>query len=354
MTFCLTENKIIETGGLIMIITMTMKATNEDVGRLINFIEEKGYGYNSHKGERHHIIGIIGDTKGISMEQFEAFPEVEKVMRVSHPFKMAGREFVPDSTVIRVGNVEIGGNKLTVIAGPCAVEERELLINISKTVKEEGADILRGGAFKPRTSPYSFQGLGEEGLKFLKEAGEKAGMPFISEVMTPRDVELIYKYADIFQIGARNAQNFSLLKEVGKTDKPVMLKRGMMSTIEEWLMSAEYILSEGNSRVILCERGIRTFEKYTRNTLDLSAIPLIKRLSHLPIIVDPSHGTGHWRLVEPMAMAAVAAGADGIMVEVHPDPERALSDGQQSLNFDKFSRMMENLRPIARAVNKNI
>ncbi len=335
-----------------MIITMTMRANEEDLKKVIKFIEEKGFSYNSHKGENHRIIGVIGDTKGLSMEQFKAFPEVEKVMRVSHPFKMASRDFVPDSTVIKVGNVEIGGDKLAVIAGPCAVEERELLLNIAKEINKAGADILRGGAFKPRTSPYSFQGLGEEGLKYLKEASEITNMPFITEVMTPGDVDLLYKYADIFQIGARNAQNFSLLREVGKTDKPVMLKRGMMSNIEEWLMSAEYILSEGNSRVILCERGIRTFEKYTRNTLDLSSIPLIKRLSHLPIIVDPSHGTGHWRLVEPMAKAAVAAGADGIMVEVHPDPERAWSDGQQSLNFKKFNRLMDNLKPVAKAVSK--
>jgi 3-deoxy-7-phosphoheptulonate synthase len=257
-------------------------------------------------------------------------------------------------SVIEVGNVEIGGNKVVVMAGPCAVEGRDMTLEIAQRMKRLGVSILRGGAFKPRTSPYSFQGLGLEGLSYLREARELTGLPVISEVLSPGDVERAYEFIDIFQIGSRNAQNYSLLREVGRTDKPVMLKRGMMNTIEEWLMSAEYILAEGNSSVILCERGIRTFERYTRNTLDISAVPVVKRLSHLPVIVDPSHGTGHWRLVEPMAKAAVAAGADGLMIEVHPDPQNALSDGQQSLNYEKFCSFMENLRPVAAAVGRNI
>lgn len=337
-----------------MIILMTPQAKEEDVERIVKVINKKGYRNHTHKGEKHYVIGIIGDVNKISAEQFEAYPEVEKVVRVSHPFKLASRDFVPESTVVKVGDVEIGSDKVVVMAGPCAVESRELLIETAQAVKEAGATILRGGAYKPRTSPYSFQGLGKEGLQYLKEASRMTGMPFISEVMAPGDVEMVHEYVDIFQIGARNSQNFSLLREVGKTKKPVMLKRGMMTTIEEWLMSAEYILAEGNPNVILCERGIRTFEKYTRNTLDLSAVPLVKKLSHLPIIVDPSHGTGQWRLVEPMARAAIAAGADGIIVEVHPDPKVALSDGQQSLTFERFNDLMQNLKPIAAAVQRSI
>lgn len=337
-----------------MIIMMSPKAKEEDVERIIAKINEKGYRHNAHKGARHYIIGIIGDVQNLEKEQFEAFPEVESVVRVSHPFKLASRDFVPESTVIKAGDVLIGGENITVMAGPCAVENREMLIDTAKTIKDNGAKVLRGGAFKPRTSPYSFQGLGEEGLKYLAEAREETGLSIVSEVMDPSDIELVANYVDILQIGARNAQNFSLLKEVGKIKKPVLLKRGMMTSMEEWLMSAEYILSEGNPNVILCERGIRTFEKYTRNTLDLSAIPMVKRLSHLPVIVDPSHGTGHWRLVEPMTLAAVAAGADGIIIEVHPDPQNALSDGQQSLNFERFDSLMKKLKPIAESVDRSL
>ncbi|MBA1336999.1 MAG: 2-keto-3-deoxy-D-arabino-heptulosonate-7-phosphate synthase I beta [Firmicutes bacterium] len=337
-----------------MIVVMASRAQEQDLKRVIDIITEKGYKHSLYHDKNQYIIGVIGDVKGQDKQQLEACDEVEKVVTVTHPFKLASREFFQDTTVINVKGIAIGGSKMVVMAGPCAVEGRDITLDIAKRMKELGVSVLRGGAFKPRTSPYSFQGLGREGLDYLKEAGDLTGLPVISEVLSPEDVEMAYEFIDIFQIGSRNAQNFSLLREVGGTDKPVMLKRGMMNTIEEWLMSAEYILSEGNSKVILCERGIRTFEKYTRNTLDLSAVPVIKRLSHLPIMVDPSHGTGHWRLVAPMAKAAVAAGCDGLIVEVHPDPENALSDGQQSLNYEKFESLMEELKPVARAVGRSI
>ena len=275
-------------------------------------------------------------------------------MPVVTPYKLASREFHPEDTIIRIGDLTIGGNELQVMAGPCAVESREQMLEVAEMVKASGAKILRGGAFKPRTSPYSFAGLEEKGLQFMAEAREKTGLKIVSEVMDPRSVEMVAEYCDIVQIGARNMQNFNLLREVGKIRKPVLLKRGLSATIEEWIMAAEYVLAGGNEQVIFCERGIRTFETYTRNTLDISAVPIIKSLTHLPIIVDPSHGTGKWRLVEPMAKAAIAAGADGLMIEVHPDPLHAMSDGPQSLKPHKFDAVMKEMQQIAQAMGKTL
>lgn len=329
-------------------------ADKDDVGKVLGLIEDKGYRHSIYHDRNHYIIGVIGEVGADVRQQLEAIEQVERVVDVTHPFKLASRDFKPQSTEIDVGDVTIGGERIVVMAGPCAIESRDMTIEIAVCLKEQGVSVLRGGAFKPRTSPYSFQGLGIDGLKYLADAKRATGLPVISEVLSPDDIELAYQYIDIFQVGSRNAQNFALLKEVGRIDKPVMLKRGMMNTIEEWLMSAEHILSEGNDRVILCERGIRTFERYTRNTLDLSAVPLVKHLSHLPVVVDPSHGTGHWRLVGPMAKAAVASGADGLIIEVHPEPEKALSDGQQSLNYNRFNKLMEDLKPVAAAVGRTI
>ena len=279
---------------------------------------------------------------------------VEKVHPILKPYKLASREFRPENTVIDVGGTQIGGNRIVVMAGPCAIENKTLLVEIAKEVKSAGATFLRGGAFKPRTSPYAFQGLEEEGLKYLAETRERVGLPVITEVMDPRDIDMIVKYADILQIGARNMQNFRLLKDVGRCRKPVLLKRGISATIKEWLMSAEYIMAGGNHQVILCERGIRTYETATRNTLDLSAIPVLKQMTHLPVVVDPSHAVGKWDLVAPMAKAAVAAGADGLIIEVHSNPEEALCDGEQSLKPKNFKQLMDELRPIAIAVGRTI
>jgi len=281
-------------------------------------------------------------------------PGIEDVMRILKPYKLASRDFKAEDTTIDIKGNVIGGKKIQVIAGPCAVESKAMIINIAEKVKEAGASFLRGGAFKPRTSPYSFQGLGEEGLKYLAEAREKTGLPVVTELMDPRDIEVILKYADIVQIGARNMQNFRLLLEVGACDKPILLKRSFSATIKEWLMAAEYIMSKGNQKIILCERGVRTFETATRNTLDLSAIPLLKQLTHLPVVVDPSHGVGKWDLVAPMSKAAIAAGADGLLIEVHVNPEEALSDGEQSLRPDYFKKLMNELKPIAIAVGREI
>jgi len=307
-------------------------------------------------GVERTVIGVVGVITAVPdlREKLELMPGVEEVIRISRPFKLSSREFQRENTVIRVGEVSIGGNGLVVMAGPCAAETREQVMSTARVAKEAGATILRGGAFKPSTSPYSFRGLGEGGLKILAEAREETGLPLITEVLTPQDVELVVKYADILQVGARNMQNFTLLDEVGRADKPVMLKRGMSATIEEWLLAVEYILSQGNRRVILCERGIRTFENYTRNTMDVSAIPIIKKLSHLPVIADPSHGTGKWYLVAPMALAAVAAGADGLMIEVHPSPDTALKDGAQSLTFEHFQDLMKQVAPVAAAVGRTM
>lgn len=327
-----------------MIIVMEQGASDAHIRHVMASVEAKGLKAHLSKGVNKTIIGVIGDKRLLSQMPLESYPGVVKVVHVSEPYKLAGREFHPDDTVIRVGNVVIGGEEPVVMAGPCSVESREQLLVTAKAVKEAGAHILRGGAFKPRSSPYSFQGMGEEGLKLLAEAREATGLPVISEVMDPENLDLVASYVDILQIGARNMQNFHLLKQIGRLDKPVMLKRGLSATIEEWLMSAEYILSEGNPNVILCERGIRTFETQTRNTLDLSAVPVVKHLSHLPIIVDPSHGTGKRRYVPAMSKSGLVAGADGLMIEVHPNPEQALSDGPQSLTLPEFSALMEDIR----------
>jgi len=279
---------------------------------------------------------------------------VERTVPLLRPFKLAGREFHPQDTIVAINGVLVGGKQVVVMAGPCAVESRDQLLETARAVKEAGAQVLRGGAFKPRTSPYSFQGLGEEGLRLLAEAREETGLAVVTEVMDPHKVPLVTTYADILQVGARNMQNYALLHAVGEAQRPVLLKRGMMSTVEELLMAAEYILSHGNNRVILCERGIRTFEQYTRNTLDISAVPLLKQLSHLPVVVDPSHATGKWELVEPVSRAAVAAGADGLIIEVHPHPEKALSDGAQSLKPARFAALMRGLRPVAEAVGRTL
>ncbi len=338
-----------------MIIVFKKEATDDDVNRVIKRIEKLGLKAMVSKGVERTIVGIIGPEDIARVQPFEVFPGVEKVMPVLAPYKLVSREFKKEDTVIKIREgIEIGGRRIIVIAGPCSIESKEQLLEVARKVKEAGALILRGGAFKPRTSPYSFQGLGEEGLKILKEVSEELDMVTITEVMDPRDVELVARYADILQIGARNMQNFNLLKEVGQTRKPVLLKRGMSATIKEFLMSAEYILSGGNFNVILCERGIRTFEDATRNTLDLSCVPVVKYLSHLPIVVDPSHATGKWSLVAPLSKAAIACGCDGLLIEVHSHPEEALSDGPQQLLPEKFFALMKELCRIAEAVGREI
>ncbi len=337
-----------------MIIVMKRSATKEQVDALVKRIQKWGFETHLSEGENKTIIGVIGRGETLQSRAFLAFEGVENVMQVNKPYKLVSKEFHPNNTVINVKGIEIGGKKIVVMAGPCSVENSATVMKVAQAVSSDGATVLRGGAFKPRTSPYSFQGLGEEGLKILKESADSVGMAVITEVMDVRDVELVGRYTDIFQIGARNMANFSLLKEVGKARKPVMLKRGMAATLQEFLLAAEYIMNEGNEEVILCERGIRTYEQYTRNTLDLAIVPAIKELSHLPIIVDPSHATGRKQLVLPMALAAVAAGADGIMVEVHPNPAEALSDGAQALLPSDFSAMMEAIRIISKAVDRTV
>jgi 3-deoxy-7-phosphoheptulonate synthase len=339
------------------IIVLKPEATDEEIQIIIKKLEQKGFKTTLSRGAERTIIGVIGDTSKITEEEEETFrvmPGVENVMRILKPYKVASKDFKKTPTLIEVKGHVIGGNKVHVMAGPCSVEGKEMIIDVAKKVKEAGATFLRGGAYKPRTSPYSFQGLGEEGLIYLKEASEKTGLPVVTELMDPRDLDLFVKYVDIIQIGARNMQNFRLLLEVGSVNKPVLLKRGLSATIKEWLMSAEYILSRGNPNVILCERGIRTFETATRNTLDLSAVPVLKQMTHLPVIVDPSHGVGKWDLVPSMAKAAIAAGADGLLIEVHHNPQEALSDGEQSLKPDAFKALMEELKPIAKAVGREI
>lgn len=339
------------------IIVIKPTATEEDIRRIVKKLESRGLDVNISKGTERTVIGVIGDTSKISEEEENAIrvmPGIEDVMRILKPYKLASRDFKAEDTVIDIRGNVIGGKKIQVIAGPCAVESKTMIINIAEKVKEAGASFLRGGAFKPRTSPYSFQGLGEEGLKYLAEAREKTGLPVVTELMDPRDIEVVLKYADIVQIGARNMQNFRLLLEVGACDKPILLKRGFSSTIKEWLMAAEYIMSKGNQKIILCERGVRTFETATRYTLDLSAIPVLKQLTHLPVVVDPSHGVGKWDLVAPMSKASIAAGTDGLLIEVHINPEEALSDGEQSLRPDYFKKLMNELKPIAIAVGREI
>jgi 3-deoxy-7-phosphoheptulonate synthase len=334
-----------------MIIVMKKKASEEKVDNLITWVESLGYKAHVSKGVERTIIGAVGDERGkVALKAAENMPGVEKIMPILAPYKLASRETKEGNTVIKVGDVEIGGPKCVVIAGPCAVESLEQLMESAFVVKKAGASMLRGGAFKPRTSPYSFQGLGEEGLKILVQAREKTGLPVVTEVMSASEVELVESYADVLQVGARNTQNFALLKAVGHAKKPVLLKRGMMTTLEELLMSAEYILASGNDHVILCERGIRTFETAMRNTLDISAVPVLKDKTHLPVIVDPSHAIGQWKFVSPLAVAAVAVGADGLMIEVHPDPQHALSDGPQSLKPEKFHNLMDEIQSIAKIV----
>ena len=337
-----------------MIIVLRPDATKKQIDHLIEKVKKLGLKPMVSRGVERTIIGVIGEEDVLRVQPLEAFPGVEKVMPILKPYKLVSREFKSENSIVDVEGVKIGGKKIIVMAGPCSVESREMLMDVGKKVKKSGASILRGGAFKPRSSPYSFQGLGEEGLKFLRDVKKETGMKIVTEVMDTRDVWMVEKYADILQVGARNMQNFNLLKEVGLSKKPVLLKRGMSATIKEFLMSAEYILAAGNFNCILCERGIRTFEDATRFTLDLNAVPLIKQLSHLPIIVDPSHGTGKWDLVSPMAKAAIASGADGLMIEVHSNPEEAFSDGEESLVPYRFDAMMKELEAVAKAVNRGI
>jgi 3-deoxy-7-phosphoheptulonate synthase len=333
-----------------MIIVLRPDATKKQIDHLIEKVKKLGLKPMVSKGVERTIIGVIGEEDVLRVQPLEAFPGVEKVMPILKPYKLVSREFKPGNSIVDVEGVKIGGKKIVVMAGPCSVENFDMLLDIGKKVKKAGASILRGGAFKPRSSPYSFQGLGEEGLKFLRDVKKETGLKIVTEVMDTRDVWMVEKYADILQVGARNMQNFNLLKEVGLSKKPVLLKRGMSATVKEFLMSAEYILAAGNFNCILCERGIRTFEDATRFTLDLNAVPLIKQLSHLPVIVDPSHGTGKWDLVDPM----IAAGADGLIIEVHPNPEEAYSDGEESLVPYRFDAMMKELRLVAKAVNRGI
>ena len=337
-----------------MIIIMKQAASTQEVADVIARVEELGFRAHLSQGEERTIIGVIGDERGINPSTFELMPGVDHCVPVLRPFKLASRDLRPENTVIRLNGVRIGGDKVVIMAGPCAVESREQLLETAWAVKEAGGRVLRGGAYKPRTSPYSFQGLGHEALEFLAEAREATGLPVVTEVIAPHDVPVVSEYADVLQIGARQMQNFSLLHAAGESGRPVLLKRGIMSTMEELLMSAEYILTHGNYRVMLCERGIRTFETYTRNTLDINAVPMLKELTHLPVIVDPSHGTGQWRLVPAAARAAVAAGADGLLIEVHPHPEQALSDGGQSLKPETFERLVLEARRVAEAVGRTL
>ena len=337
-----------------MLIVMDHNATEADVARVVEAVTRMGLSAHTIPGEQRIAIGVTGNRGAVDPAALENLHGVLEVIPVSHPYKLVSREFHPDDTVVSIGGVPVGGRTVTVIAGPCAVESKERMVEVARSVKERGAKLLRGGAFKPRTSPYSFQGLGEEGLRILAHAREATGLPVVTEVLDTATVDLVAAWADCLQIGARNMQNFELLKAVGRTGKPVLLKRGMAATLEEFLLAAEYVLSEGNRNVVLCERGIRTFSDFTRNTLDLSVIPAVKRLSHLPILVDPSHGTGKRNKVIPMSRAAIAAGADGLSVEVHDRPEEALSDGPQALTPDLFGELMAQIGPIAAAVGRSV
>ena len=337
-----------------MIVVFKQNTPEKAIEELSKSISSMGVQVNKVVGSEATILGIVGDTSNVDMKVLEANENVERVMRVSEPYKKANRKFHPDPTIVKVGDTEVGGKALTLIAGPCSVESEKQIVSIAKEVKKSGATMLRGGAFKPRTSPYSFQGLKYEGLELLKEAKAATGLPIVTELMSPYDIDRFVQDVDVIQIGARNMQNFELLKELGKLDKPILLKRGLSATIEEWLMSAEYILSGGNPNVILCERGIRTFETYTRNTLDLSAVVAIKQVSHLPIIVDPSHATGKAWMVPALARAAIAVGADGLIIEVHNDPVHALCDGSQSIKPEQFDEIMQDLRTIAPVVGREI
>ncbi len=333
-----------------MIVVLKQNPNKEQLESLINWLQEKGIQIHTSVGMSHMILGLVGDTSSLDTDLIAALDIVENVKRVQEPYKNANRKFHPEDTVIKVGNTQIGGGTLTLMAGPCSVETEEQIIEVARAVKAGGATMLRGGAFKPRTSPYAFQGLGEEGIRLLKLAKEETGLPIVTELMDASQLPL-FDDVDVIQVGARNMQNFNLLKVLGAQDKPVMIKRGMSSTYEEWLMSAEYVMSEGNENVILCERGIRTFETYTRNTIDIAAVPVLRQLTHLPIIVDPSHATGKAALVPPLATAAVAAGADGLLIEVHNDPAHALCDGPQSLRPEVFSRLAKKLNNVHDIMN---
>ena len=337
-----------------MIIVLKKGTEQREIDTLTDMIVSQGITVNPIVGSDLTILGLIGDTSKVDDTQIESYRCVERIMHVAEPFKKANRMFHPAPSVVKVGNTEVGGPKLAVMAGPCSVESREQITAVAQAVKDAGATVMRGGAFKPRTSPYAFQGLKYEGLDLLCAAKEATGLPIVSEIMSPFDIDVFVEKVDLIQVGARNMQNFDLLRQLGKIRKPVLLKRGLSATIEEWLMSAEYIMAGGNTNVILCERGIRTFETYTRNTVDLGAIPAVKKLSHLPVIVDPSHGTGKWWMVEPLARAAVAVGADGVMIEVHNDPVHALCDGQQSIKPDVFAEIMADIRKIAAAVGREV
>ncbi len=337
-----------------MVIVIKPGTSDEAILKIRKEMETQGFTIHESRGANFCVLGVVGDTAAFDVRNLMVKDCVEKVLRVQEPYKRANRLFHPADSVIDVSGVKIGGNKVQVIAGPCSVESEDQITAVAEAVKKSGASLMRGGAFKPRTSPYSFQGLREEGLDLLQVAKKKTGLPIVTEIMSARMIERYVEDVDLIQVGARNMQNFELLKELGRTRKPILLKRGLSATIEEWLMSAEYIMSEGNENVILCERGIRTFEQYTRNTLDLSAIPVVKKLSHLPVIVDPSHAGGLWWLVEPLAKAAVAAGADGLIIEVHNDPEHAKCDGAQSLKPERFDNLMNSLRIIAGAVGRTL
>ncbi len=337
-----------------MIVVMNPGAGEEEIARITGKLKKMGYGVHLSTGENRTVIGVIGERREEVAQAMEAMPEVEKVVFISRPFKLAGREFHPENTVVKIGDLSIGAAELVVMAGPCAIEDEEQLMQAAEAVKAAGARVLRAGAFKPRTSPYSFQGLEQQGLEYLNRVRNETGLLIVTEVMDQFTVDEVADCADIVQVGARNMQNYFLLRELGRIRKPVLLKRGLSATIEEWLMAAEYILSGGNYDVILCERGIRTFEPYTRNTLDLSAVPLVKQLSHLPVIVDPSHGTGLSGLVPAMSKAALAAGADGLMIEVHPNPQEALSDGPQSLTPLQFKDLIHELKGVALSVGRII
>lgn len=337
-----------------MIVVMKPGSTQENLAAVVKKIESAGLRTHLSKGEEVTIVGVIGDKKIIANLELQMMAGVDKTVRITEKYKLVSRDFHPEDTIIDAGGIKIGGSEIVVMAGPCAVESLDQLRESAAAVKKCGAKFLRGGAFKPRTSPYDFQGLGEEGLKLLKQVGEEFDLKIVTEIVDKDDIDLFCRYVDILQVGARNMQNFQMLKALGKCNKPVLLKRGLSATISEWLNAAEYIMSGGNEQVIFCERGIRTYETFTRNTLDLSAVAAVKELSHLPIIVDPSHGTGRWKMVAPMARAAIAAGADGLIIEVHPNPEKALSDGDQSLTPEAFKELMDNLGGIAKVMNKTI
>ena len=337
-----------------MIIVMEQNADEKQVNRVVKKIEEHGMQAHIYQGTERAVIGVIGDTRSIGVNGFRTMPGVESVTPILKPYKMASKKFRPEGTTVKIDDVEIGGDEIIVMAGPCAIESEEQLLTIAKEVKAAGAKILRGSAFKPRTSPYDFQGLGEEGLKIMRKAKQATGMLVETEVMDTRDVAMVAEYVDLTRIGARNMHNFDLLKEVGKTDKPIILKRGMSATLKELMLAAEYLMKEGNHNVILCERGIRTFETATRNTLDISAVPVLKEETHLPVIIDPSHAAGNRQYVMPLAKAAVAAGADGLLIEVHHEPEKALCDGPQSLTTQQFAELMPHLRAIAMAVGRRM